>query len=82
MKKLVQTYIYIILLGVCASCTSHNNRLVRLSATNLFPTLSSEDVTAFVMDENGYMWIGTSNGLNLFDGKKLPSIYVYAGRFF
>lgn len=76
MKKLVQTYIYIILLGVCASCTSHNNRLVRLSATNLFPTLSSEDVTAFVMDENGYMWIGTSNGLNLFDGKNYRQ-YMY-----
>ncbi len=76
MKKLVLTCIYIVLLGICVSCTSHSNQLVKLSSTNLFPTLSSEDVTAFIMDENGYMWIGTSNGLNLFDGKNYHQ-YMY-----
>lgn len=76
MKKFVLTCTSIILLGICASCTSPNNQLVQLSETNLFPTLSSEDVTAFVMDENGYMWIGTSNGLNLFDGKNYRQ-YMY-----
>lgn len=76
MKKLVLTCIYIVLLGIFVSCTSYSNQLVQLSTTNLFPTLSSEDVTAFVMDENGYMWIGTSNGLNLFDGKNYRQ-YMY-----
>lgn len=77
MKKLVLTCIYIVLLGIIVSCTSHSNQLVQLSTTNLFPTLSSEDVTAFVMDENGYMWIGTSNGLNLFDGKITANICIF-----
>lgn len=30
--------------------------------------LSSDDVTAFVMDKSHKMWIGTSYGLNLYDG--------------
>lgn len=30
--------------------------------------LSSDDVTAFVMDHHKIMWIGTSFGLNLYDG--------------
>lgn len=79
MKKFVITFTYTILflLGICMiACTSHNKQLTELSASNIYPTLSSEDVTSFVMDENGYMWIGTSNGLNLFDGKNYRQ-YMY-----
>ena len=31
-------------------------------------TLSSNDVTAFASDRDGLMWVGTSNGLNSYDG--------------
>lgn len=76
MKRVIQTCTYIILLYICIACSTRERRLETISSPNLFPTLSSEDVTDFVMDKNGYMWIGTSDGLNLFDGKNFRH-YLY-----
>lgn len=37
--------------------------------------LSQSTVTSIVQDHDGYLWIGTFNGLNRFDGKTL-SIFM------
>ena len=69
MKKDLATYLLCLIgLCLCTCCTRKHSRLSALSAPAYAYNLSSEDVTAFVMDKNGYMWIGTSDGLNLFDG--------------
>lgn len=39
-----------------------------LSSVRWEDDLSSDDVTCFIMDEEHRMWIGTSYGLNLYDG--------------
>lgn len=36
--------------------------------------LLSDDVTCFAMDKNGFIWIGTISGLNVFDGHTFKSI--------
>ncbi|HHC79582.1 MAG TPA: response regulator [Flavobacteriia bacterium] len=37
--------------------------------------LSSNWVSCFQLDEQGYLWIGTQNGLNRFDGKTFKKYY-------
>ena len=37
--------------------------------------LSQNGVTAFAQDANGLIWIGTQEGLNLFDGYEFRSFY-------
>ena len=42
---------------------------IRFSRITTENGLSSDGVTAFAQDERGYMWIGTSDGLNRYDGR-------------
>ena len=37
--------------------------------------LSSESVNALIVDEKGYIWIGTPNGLSRFDGYSFKSFF-------
>ena len=38
--------------------------------------LSSENVTSLLVDPTGYLWIGTSQGLNRYDGYKFIPFYT------
>lgn len=40
--------------------------------------LSDNRITCFLKDHNGFIWIGTENGLNRFDGKRFL-IYIQGG---
>lgn len=37
--------------------------------------LSNSNVLSILKDSEGYMWFGTANGLNRFDGTKIKSFY-------
>lgn len=39
--------------------------------------LSSSYIKAITQDNNGFMWFGTKNGLNRYDGKSVKSFYCY-----
>lgn len=39
--------------------------------------LSSSYIKAITQDSNGFMWFGTKNGLNRYDGKTVKSFYCY-----
>jgi ligand-binding sensor domain-containing protein len=41
--------------------------------------LSSSNITTFVKDKNGFFWLGTSNGLNRFDGNTFDCFYNNPG---
>ena len=38
--------------------------------------LSQSTVTSIVQDHDGYIWIGTLNGLNRFDGREFKHFYA------
>lgn len=46
---------------------------------NISDGLSSNTVTCFEKDARGFLWIGTSNGLNRFDGYSFTSILLPSG---
>ena len=62
-----KSIIYIILLLVASQlfAGSHDLQFKRLDVKN---GLSSNQVNAIFKDSRGYLWIGTTNGLNRFDG--------------
>ena len=43
----------------------------RLKTLSQFQGLSSSKITALLKDQNGFIWIGTDNGLNRYDGTSI-----------
>jgi len=41
--------------------------------------LASDDVTSLFQDSKGYLWIGTGNGISIFDGTTFRSLSVSDG---
>ncbi|HYH55428.1 MAG TPA: two-component regulator propeller domain-containing protein, partial [Anseongella sp.] len=44
---------------------------MRLKQLGVNEGLSHSDVTSIVQDQEGYLWLGTNNGLNRYDGNKI-----------
>lgn len=61
-KKLSAVFIA---LSFCLLCLSNDYRFTHLTSAN---GLSQSEVYTFLEDRNGFMWIGTLDGLNRFDG--------------
>lgn len=66
------------LLVGCTQSTLYNQIAdeSRGSVFRQYKELSSDDVTCFVMDNNHQLWIGTSYGLNLYDGNVFTQFYT------
>lgn len=47
---------------------SNNYEIITSEFSKLFPGLSQNDVNCIMQDKNGYLWIGTWDGLNKYDG--------------
>lgn len=55
-------------LGVMAA-----NDYLQMKRYTVEQGLSNSNVTAIMQDHNGFMWIGTANGLNCFDGSRFKA---------
>ncbi len=60
--------IILILLCCCACCTSAYTQDVYFKHYQVESGLSNNSVVCSVQDKNGFLWFGTNNGLNRFDG--------------
>lgn len=49
------------------------------SGTSVSEGLSNNSVKAIYQDDSGYMWLGTKNGLNRYDGYEIKSYYYDDG---
>jgi len=58
-----------------ASCTKENKLIALDGRMETSAILSSDEVKTFVQNFDGRMWIGTSYGLNLYDGQSFTSFY-------
>ncbi|WP_319503336.1 response regulator [uncultured Draconibacterium sp.] len=63
------SFIFVVSLFLVSHVYAQN--LKRFKQLNLSNGLSHTDATCFVQDEVGYMWIGTYNGLNRYDGTEV-----------
>lgn len=63
----------ILLFSVIATCYADNYRLQSIDSRN---GLSNSAVLSLYQDQKGYVWIGTYNGLNRYDGKFVESFYL------
>ncbi len=72
MQKTVQ----ILLLFFSTACTAQPFQFTEYTIKE---GLSSSNVTAITKDKDGFMWLGTANGLNRFDGNAFDCFYNNPG---
>lgn len=61
---------FVFFLGSFISVLGQGARSIRLNQYNQNNGLSSNYVTNIIKDGNGFLWVGTQEGLNVFDGKE------------
>ncbi|WP_428617305.1 two-component regulator propeller domain-containing protein, partial [Shewanella sp.] len=61
---------------VFSSETPSNIPVLKVDHYNVPEGLSQSTVTSIVEDEQGYIWIGTLNGLNRFDGTNFTHYFA------
>lgn len=69
--------ILILLLFLCKSLTAQHSFAFTQITTDDGTGLASNLVTSLYQDEKGYIWAGTANGLQRFDGSKFIGISTY-----
>lgn len=60
-----------IIIGVFLSCLSVFGQRIRFSQINIKSGLSQSTVRSIVQDDQGYIWLGTEDGLNKYDGQEM-----------
>ena len=73
MKTICVVFLFVVL--CCTNIYSKNN-FYKFSHLTTENGLSSNNVTTIFKDSRGFMWFGTSDGLNKFDGHKI-TIYKH-----
>jgi len=73
MKALTIICILICFLSSVDAVAQEQEGIYSLKQLSVNEGLSHSDVTAIVQDDLGYLWIGTNNGLNRYDGRTVKS---------
>ncbi|MCE9679539.1 EAL domain-containing protein [Shewanella sp. AS1] len=82
MAKILKTFIQTLLLALAFTSQAFadepqaNYPILNLEHYNVQEGLSQSTVTSVVEDQYGYVWIGTLNGLNRFDGKNFKHYFA------
>ena len=73
LKLLMKRHFKILFLIVfCIKVTGQDyNIRLKFRNINIHNGLSNNNVTCLIQDHEGYLWFGTTNGLNRFDGKEV-----------
>ena len=66
----IKILIFILLLLFCQGSIFSQNTQPRIKPYTLEDGLSKTNIFALLKDSSGFIWIGTSDGLNRFDGQK------------
>lgn len=74
--KMMKLSINIVFLLILPGGLWAQTRDLRFSHLSTAEGLSRSHVTCISQDEQGFMWIGTSNGLNRYDGYEF-TVYTY-----
>ncbi|MDP3394606.1 two-component regulator propeller domain-containing protein [Sediminibacterium sp.] len=69
-KKLQNQLLFLIILGFISLKISGQNN-IHFNRFSVEDGLSSESVLSITQDKKGFLWIGTMDGLNRFDGKRV-----------
>ena len=76
MNTICKIFFLLILFSILlVSCSRNKTEYEKEGNSTLAIALSSDDVTSFAMDQDNMMWIGTSYGLNLYDGHKYQQFF-------
>lgn len=73
-----QWFIYFLLQFVTLNLIAQNNTPLKFNHLTIDQGLSSNRVYSILQDSEGFMWIGTSNGLNRYDGYQVKHYYYDA----
>jgi ligand-binding sensor domain-containing protein len=68
----VFTFIFIISISICDG----QNNAVQLNIFSTHEGLSNNQVNCTIKDFRGYLWVGTAEGLNRFDGRHFRQYYA------
>ncbi len=66
--KLIIAGILFLFIPVCATAASEVSKEVNMSVYSVHDGLSGNGVTVLFQDSKGYLWVGTQDGLNKYDG--------------
>ena len=68
MEKLSTKFYYTLLILLCFNFSSSQNKTVSFNQLSVKDGLSQNGVMAIYKDSKGFMWFGTRDGLNRYDG--------------
>ncbi|MGN0048008.1 MAG: two-component regulator propeller domain-containing protein [Bacteroides sp.] len=76
-KICIQGILWIVMLATSGLVTAQTQRAFR--HLNVVHGLSSNNVKAFLRDSEGFLWVGTENGLNRYDGYRFKAYWSDRG---
>ncbi len=77
MKRLFSVIIYLLIISVHVSVAAPRKGDYQFTHVSSADGLSESNVKSILRDSNGFMWFGTKNGLNRYDGSNIRTLECY-----